>query len=260
MVRSIAIASGKGGVGKTSLAVNCAVKLTSDGSNVALLDADFGMANSHILLNQKIENSVNDVLEKKLNIEEVIHETSTGLKLIPGGSGVLELLNLDSQKRWEIIRSLDTLKDDLDILIVDTPAGASDASIEFSAACDAVVIVLVPEPTSFMDAYSFIKALYLEKKFDSVSIVVNLAKNEKAAQKSFDSFKRIVTKFLNVDIQFAGWLPESKAVAGSIIARKPAVLQKSLEPILKKNFTEIASNLVEIESVKSSGVKFFNKK
>ena len=164
MVKSIAIASGKGGVGKTSLAVNCAVKLAGDGKNVALLDADFGMANSHILLNQKIENSVSDILEKGSNIENVIHETSTGLKLIPGGSGVLELLNLDSQKRWEIIRSLDALKNDLDILVVDTPAGASDASVEFSAACDAVVVVLVPEPTSFMDAYSFIKALYLEKK------------------------------------------------------------------------------------------------
>ena len=73
MVRSIAIASGKGGVGKTSLAVNCAVKLTVDGRNVALLDADFGMANSHILLNQKIENSVNDILEKGTSIQEVIH-------------------------------------------------------------------------------------------------------------------------------------------------------------------------------------------
>ena len=161
MVQSIAIASGKGGAGKTSLAVNCAVKLSSDGKKVALLDADFGMANSHILLNQKIEHSVNDLLEKKLSIEDVILETPTGLKLIPGGSGVLELLNLDSQKRWEIIRSLDLLKEDLDILVVDTPAGASDASIEFAAACDAVVVVLVPEPTSFMDAYSFIKACLL---------------------------------------------------------------------------------------------------
>ena len=200
MVQSIAIASGKGGVGKTSLAVNCAVKLSSDGKKVALLDADFGMANSHILLNQKIEHSVNDLLEKKLSIEDVILETPTGLKLIPGGSGVLELLNLDSQKRWEIIRSLDLLKEDLDILVVDTPAGASDASIEFAAACDAVVVVLVPEPTSFMDAYSFIKALYLEKKFAAVSIVVNLAKNEKAARQSYESFKKIVTKFLTVNV------------------------------------------------------------
>lgn len=260
MVRSIAIASGKGGVGKTSLAVNCAVKLSTDGKNVALLDADFGMANSHILLNQKIENSVSDILEKSTNIKDVIHETSTGLKLIPGGSGVLELLNLDSQKRWEIIRSLDTLKNGLDILIVDTPAGASDASIEFSAACDAVVVVLVSEPTSFMDAYAFIKALYLEKKFGSVSIVVNLAKNEKAAKKSYDSFKKIVTKFLSVDMKFIGWLPESKSIAGSIVARKPVVLQKTLEPILQKNFAEITSNLAEIEAVKSSGVKFFNNK
>ena len=230
MVRSIAIASGKGGVGKTSLAVNCAVKLTTQGRSVALLDADFGMANSHILLDKKIENSVNDILEKNLNIEKVVHETPTALK------------------------------NDLDILVVDTPAGASDASVEFSAACDAVVVVLVPEPTSFMDAYSFIKALYLEKKFESVSIVVNLAKNEQAAKKSYDSFKKIVTKFLNVNMQFLGWLPESKSIAGSIVARKPAVLQKSLEPILQKNFAEIVNNLVEIEVVKSSGVKFFNNK
>jgi len=260
MVQSIAIASGKGGVGKTSLAVNCAVKLSSDGKKVALLDADFGMANSHILLNQKIEHSVNDLLEKKLSIEDVILETPTGLKLIPGGSGVLELLNLDSQKRWEIIRSLDLLKEDLDILVVDTPAGASDASIEFAAACDAVVVVLVPEPTSFMDAYSFIKALYLEKKFAAVSIVVNLAKNEKAARQSYESFKKIVTKFLTVNVQFVGWLPESNTLSGSIVARKPAVLQKSLEPILLKNFTEIVNNLINLEPFNSSGVKFFSNK
>ena len=75
----------------------------------------------------------------------------------------MELLNLDSKKRWEIIRSLDPLEESLDFLIVDTPAGASDASIEFAAACDKVVVVLVPEPTSFMDAYAFIKALNIEK-------------------------------------------------------------------------------------------------
>ena len=165
MVKSIAIASGKGGVGKTSLAVNCSVKLSLEGKKVALLDADFGMANSHILLDRKVEKTVHEIIQSGQKIEEVIDETPSGLKLIPGGSGVLELLNLDSQKRWEIIRSIDPLKKELDFLFVDTPAGASDASIEFAAACDAVVVVLVPEPTSFMDAYAFIKALFWKKRF-----------------------------------------------------------------------------------------------
>ena len=165
MVKTIAISSGKGGVGKTSLAVNTSIKLSMQGMNVALLDADFGMANSHILLNQKVNKTVQDILEHSIDIEEVVHDTSSGLKLIPGGSGILELLNLDSKKRWEIIRSLDPLKDSLEYLIVDTPAGASDASLEFAAACDKVVVVLVPEPTSFMDAYAFIKALNMEKIF-----------------------------------------------------------------------------------------------
>ena len=259
MVCSIAIASGKGGVGKTSLAVNCSVQLSLDGNRVALLDADFGMANSHILLNKKIDTSVNEILKNNQNIESVVHETPSGLKLIPGGSGVLELLNLDSEKRWKIIRSLDALKADLDFLIVDTPAGASDASVEFSAACDAVIVVLVPEPTSFMDAYAFIKALNMEKNFHNVSVVVNLASNATGAQKSFDSFKKIVTKFLSIDIEYAGWLPKSNLMASSIVSRKPVILNKSLDKTLKANFDVIANHFIDFDEEKSSGIKFFNK-
>ena len=152
MVKTVAISSGKGGVGKTSLAVNSSIRLSMEGKRVALLDADFGMANSHILLDQKVENTVQEILENDINIADIVQETASGLKLIPGGSGVLELLNLDSKKRWEIIRSLDPLEESLDFLIVDTPAGASDASIEFAAACDKVIVVLlslihISEPT-----------------------------------------------------------------------------------------------------------------
>ena len=258
MVRSIAIASGKGGVGKTSLAVNCAVKLSLNNNRVALLDADFGMANSHILLDKKVNNTVNDILDKNIGINDVIHETPSGLKLIPGGSGVLELLNLDSQKRWEIIRSLDAIKSELDLLIVDTPAGASDSSIEFSAACDHVIVVLVPEPTSFMDAYSFIKALHIEKKVESVSIVINLANSKKDAEKSFESFKKIVTKFLQIEINFSGWLPESKTISNSIIARKPAVMQTKLDPVLDKNFSDISSYIKNARANNFNGIRFFN--
>jgi len=141
---------------------------------------------------------------------------------------------------------------------VDTPAGASDASIEFAAACDAVVVVLVPEPTSFMDAYAFIKALFLEKKVQTVSIVVNMAQTEKAAMTSFESFKKIVTKFLDIEIDFAGWLPSTKDMASSVVARKPVVIQKNLDKGINKNFSEITKSLVGLKPNKSNGVMFFN--
>ena len=118
MVRTIAFASGKGGVGKTSISVNCAITLVRMGYKVALLDADFGMANSHIMMDQKVENTLQDLLENGRSIDDIICDTPSGLKLIPGGSGVIELLNLDSSRRWEIIKSLDPLEDQLDFLLV----------------------------------------------------------------------------------------------------------------------------------------------
>ena len=183
MVETIAIASGKGGVGKTSLAVNCAIELSNQKSLVGLLDADFGLANAHIMLDQKVNSSVIDLLDGTSQVEDLVHVTSSGVKLIPGGSGVLEIMNIDSKKRWEVIKAVSYLENDLDFLFVDTPAGASDSSIEFAAACDKIIIVLVGEPTSFMDAYAFIKALSIEKSIDSVSIVVNMAKDAKDAKK-----------------------------------------------------------------------------
>ena len=101
MVKTIAFASGKGGVGKTSIAVNCAIKLQLGRDRVALLDADFGMANSHIMMNQKIEKSLYDLIENDVDLASIVCKTASGLKLIPGGAGVIELLDLSSEKRFE---------------------------------------------------------------------------------------------------------------------------------------------------------------
>ena len=258
MVQTIAVASGKGGVVKTSLAVNCAVKLSMDGKKVVLLDADFGLANAHIMLNQKVDATIAEFLEGKKNIEELVHISVAGLKLIPGGSGVLEIMNIDSKKRWQVIRSLDHIKDDLDVLIVDTPAGASDSSIEFAAACGQILVVLVGEPTSFMDAYAFIKALHIEKGVEKVSIVVNLAKDASHANQSFNSFKKIVTQFLSVEISLAGWLPSTQIISNSIIARKPFVLNPKADPSLNKKIVEINQNIEGIESLSNKNIKFFD--
>ena len=259
MVRTIAIASGKGGVGKSSVSVNCSVLLSKLGYKVALLDADFGMANCHIMLDQKVDNSLHDVLENGAAIENIIYETASGVRLIPGGSGILELLNLDASKRWQIINALNPLKSDVDFLFVDTPAGGSDASIEFAAACENLVVVLVGEPTSFMDAYSFIKAMYLEKNYARISVLVNLSASESDARRSYNSFKDIVTKFLDVELEYAGWLPNSSEMKNSIISRKPVVLQnKPNDKILNKNFNDVAKHLENLQPCSLTGIQFFS--
>ena len=259
MVRTIAFASGKGGVGKTSISVNCAITLVKMGYKVALLDADFGMANSHIMMDQKVENTLQDLLENGRSIDDVICDTPSGVKLIPGGSGVIELLNLDSSRRWEIIKSLSPLEGQLDFLLVDTPAGGSDASIEFAAACNNVVVVLVGEPTSFMDAYSFIKAIHLEKNYNSISVLVNLASSPKDAKSSFDSFKSIVTKFLDIQLEYAGWLPNSRLLKNSILTRKPVALAKNPnDKSLIEGFKQISAAIIQLDPQTANGVEFFN--
>ena len=259
MVRTIAIASGKGGVGKSSVSVNCSILLSKLGYKVALLDADFGMANCHIMLDQKVDNSLHDVLENGAAIENIIYETASGVKLIPGGSGILELLNLDASKRWQIINALNPLKSDIDFLIVDTPAGGSDASIEFAAACENLVVVLVGEPTSFMDAYSFIKAMYIEKNYARISVLVNLSASENDAKRSYKSFKDIVTKFLDVELEYAGWLPNSSEMKNSILTRKPVVLQnKPNDKILNKNFNDVAKHIENLQPCSLTGIQFFS--
>ena len=258
MVRTIAFASGKGGVGKTSISVNCAITLVRMGYKVALFDADFGMANSHIMMDQKVEHTLQDLLENGQSIEDIICDTPSGLKLIPGGSGVIELLNLDSSRRWEIIKSLSPLEEQLDFLIVDTPAGGSDASIEFAAACNNVVVVLVGEPTSFMDAYSFIKAIHLEKSYESVSVLVNLASSSKEAKASFDSFKTIVTKFLDIQLEYVGWLPNSNVLKSSILARKPVALARTpQDKTFNLGLKQISDAIIQLDPQTSNGVEFF---
>lgn len=259
MVKTIAFASGKGGVGKTSIAVNCAIKLQLGKARVALLDADFGMANSHIMMNQKIEKSLYDLIEHDADLASIVCETASGLKLIPGGAGVIELLDLSSEKRFEIIRSISTLGKDLDYLVVDTPAGGSGASLEFAAACDKICIVLVGEPTSFMDAYSFIKALHLEKKCDRVSVIVNMAASATEAAQTFSNFAKAVTKFMSVELKMIGWLPRSKDLQKSIISREPLLLARKMagNPIIN-NFEGIISHLKEPSLPSSNGLKFFS--
>ncbi|MGY8901318.1 MAG: P-loop NTPase [Flavobacteriales bacterium] len=257
MVQSLAFVSGKGGVGKTSLAINAAINLSLSGFKVAILDTDFGLSNANIMMDVMAGKTISDLLAGSCALEDIICHSYAGVKLIPGGSGTLDTMNLDTEQRWKIIRSLDVMEKDLDYLIVDTPAGASNSSIEFAAAVDHVVVTLVGEPTSFMDAYAFIKALHIEKGVINFSVIVNMAKDADTALKDFKSFEKIALTFLPVQLTSIGWMPGSNDIVQSIIARKPFILDKKSKQTVGQCMDVITSNIQKIPHQKKSGIHFF---
>ncbi len=256
MASSIAIASGKGGVGKTSIAVNLGLTMARLGRRTVLLDADFGMANAHILIGANPKHYIADALQGGTTMQDVLCDAPYGMKFISGGSGLLEMLNIDKTTRYQAIRMVDELRDDTEVLIADVPAGASDSSIAFVAAADRVVVVLVGEPTSFLDAYSLIKAAHLEAGVNNFSIVVNMASSANEASGISRNSAIRPLAFLMSAFPMPVICHCRSACAKSVVQRKPV----SMEPAeLPENqaFMKISKAILEAPVNSHGGIRFF---
>ena len=257
MATSIAVTSGKGGVGKTNTAVNLAITLCRLGKRVVLFDADFGLANAHILLGTNPKITTADFLAGKASMAETMTPAPLGLNFISGGSGLIELLNLDNQARYRMLAGLSSLQTEIDYLIVDCPAGASDSTLFFVNAADIALVVLVAEPTSFLDAYALLKAAYLDKNITQFSIMVNMAENSKTAEANFKKFRDIAMRFLDVKLHYVGMIPQSTAIRQSIIQRKPISVSQP-KSSLAENYESLARHLMKTQKSTHDAVKFFD--
>tara|TARA_B110000305_G_scaffold41476_1_gene43229 strand:+ start:903 stop:1685 length:783 start_codon:yes stop_codon:yes gene_type:complete len=257
MATSIAVTSGKGGVGKTNTAVNLATTLCRLGKRVVLFDADFGLANAHILLGTNPKITTADFLAGKASMAETMTPAPLGLNFISGGSGLIELLNLDNQARYRMLAGLSSLQTEIDYLIVDCPAGASDSTLFFVNAADIALVVLVAEPTSFLDAYALLKAAYLDKNITQFSIMVNMAENSKTAEANFKKFRDIAMRFLDVKLHYVGMIPQSTAIRQSIIQRKPISVSQP-KSSLAENYESLARHLMKTQKSTHDAVKFFD--
>jgi flagellar biosynthesis protein FlhG len=258
MATTIAVTSGKGGVGKTNTAVNLATTMCRLGKRVILFDADFGLANAHVLLGTNPKATIADFLAGRASMVEAMTPAPLGLKFVSGGSGLIELLNLDNQARYRMVAGLSSLQSEIDYLIVDCPAGASDSTLFFVNAADVALVVLVAEPTSFLDAYAMLKAAYLEKNITEFSIMVNMAENSKAAETNFKKFRDIVMRFLDVKLHYVGMIPQSTAIRQSIIQRKPISLSQP-KSALAENYTHLARQLMNTKKSTHDAVKIFDR-
>lgn len=232
--RSVAIVSGKGGVGKSNFSTNFAHALLAQGKKVIIVDMDIGMGNIHILLGMAPSHSLKDYLLGKEQISEVINETSEGLHFISGGSGLENVLEWSIEMFDLLIQAFEFLQQKYDFILFDMGAGATQRSIELIVAVDEIIVISTTEPTSITDAYSMMKFICLQdpdKKFHLVSNRVSKSEEENDAVIRLQYAMR---KFLNKETTILGYLPEDSTVHKAVIAQQPFLLLFPNAPVSKK--------------------------
>ncbi len=224
LARAIAISSGKGGVGKSNLAVNLAVALAARGLRVALLDADLGLANADLLCGVTPKLTLEDVVRSGRTIEEVAVPAPGGFFLIPGASGVSLLADLTPTLRRHVVAQLASLERSVDILLIDTGAGIGANSMAFAAAAHTILVATTPEPPAIADAYGAIKTLIARGAGDGIQLVVNMARSEQEVRAVHERIDRVSRAFLHVPIRLVGGVSYDPAVPAAVRRREPLLI------------------------------------
>ena len=200
--RVIGVASGKGGVDKTTASVNLAAALAASGQRVALLDADMGLANAQIALGSRSPLNISHVLSGERSLREVWVKTSAGVMLIPGASGRRDLAAIGEGEISTVIQSVDDIVDDIDVLVVDVAAGISPSVMSILSACHYRLIVLRDEPSSIADAYGTIKVMTTELGLDEVYLVPNMVPSQGSGWQLFKRMNDVCTRFLGLSVNY----------------------------------------------------------
>lgn len=221
--RIITITSGKGGVGKSNIVVNLAINLVRKGKKVLIFDADIGMGNDDVLMGIYPRHNVLDLINGSLAIEDIIVEGPEGVNLLPGGSGLNNIEDLQENQRKLFLRKIEMLEG-FDYIFIDTGAGISRSVLAFIACSDEVVLITTPEPTSLTDGYSLLKAVNHFKIKKRASIIVNKVLEKKEGEKTFLKFKSAVNKFLALDVNFLGYIYDDKKLVMSVRNQVPFII------------------------------------
>jgi len=206
-VKVIAVASGKGGVGKTNITVNLGVALAIQGKQVLLLDADLGLANIDVMLGLHPQYNLQHVLNGSKTLAEIIVEGPAGLKIIPAASGVQKMAELSPAEHAGMIQAFSEMDQHIDILLIDSAAGIADSVVSFTRAAQEVIVVVCDEPASITDAYAFIKLLSREYNVNRFHVVANMCRTIQEGRELFNKISMVCDRFLEVNLDFMGIVP-----------------------------------------------------
>lgn len=245
--RVVTVTSGKGGVGKSNLAVNLAVQLSKEGKRVVIFDADFGLANVEVMFGAIPQYNLSDFIYRGKGIKEIITPGPMDIGFISGGSGIIGLNNLYREQIMYLVKSIDELNEIADFIIIDTGAGISDQVLEFVMASPEVLLVSTPEPSSLTDSYSLLKALYRNPNFvagsTTIHVVSNRVTSTEEGQAVYDKLNSVVSQFLHGKLNYLGMIPQDAALEKAVRQQQTVSL---LEPNAKsaKAFEVLAGNLL----------------
>ena len=241
-LRVIAVTSGKGGVGKTTVVANIGYELGTRGYRVLLLDGDLGLANLNIVLGLSPQYNLQHVLEGERSIDEILLNGPGNMVLLPSSSGVLEMTRLSMPQRMKLLEEMEVLEDRFDVLLVDTGAGISENVLFLARASQEVVVVLTPEPTSMTDAYATIKVLNQHHKVTDFRILVNMVQSAAEARQVYRKLSSVVATFLNASLDLLGHIQQDKA-AGKAILNRRLLMQDAPRSVAARGLATIAERL-----------------
>jgi flagellar biosynthesis protein FlhG len=256
-VRVIAIASGKGGVGKTSLTANLAVALAARGTRVWVLDADLGLANLDLVLGVRATHTLESVLLGERRLAEVVTEGPAGVRLLPAARGVTELTALTPTQQLQVLDEIDALEGQVDVLLIDVAAGLSSNVLYFAAAAGETLVVTTPEPTAIADAYALVKVLATRWGRTTFPVVVNMAATPLDADAAFGRLAGVAREFLAVRLELAGWIPTDDAVPRAVRSQTPLVTSAPGSPAARA-IAALADRLgAGSPGMPTGGIQFF---
>ena len=253
-IKIATVASGKGGVGKSSLCVNIAIALSALGYRVLVVDADFGLANIDVMLGVSAKYNMGHLIRGERTIAEIIQEGHNGVRFISGGSGVFELLQMDENSLRLIMRDLIGLNDPADVILFDAGAGINDHLLQLIEASTETIIITTPEPTSILDAYALVKTIVGDVGQRNLRLIMNKCESRKEAQTAVEGFAQVIRRHLRLEIKPLGYVLYDRDVVNSIKSQTPVMIS---DPggATSKNILDITRTLMDIPIDENFGAK-----
>ncbi len=245
----IAITSGKGGVGKTTLAINMALALRQMGKKVLIIDADLHLGNVDLNLGVRTDNTIADVIRKNLPLNKVIINTPYKVDLLPASSASLDLIESEEEVLQKLAEKFKRFENSYDYIIVDTGAGIAMNVLTFLLGADKIFVVITPDPASITDAYAVIKVVKSVNKKIPIFLVGNMVNHVDEGDILFKKMNLMTYKFLESKIFYGGALLKDDMVARSVKKQQPFMLDhpngmaaKSIRAIIRRLIQAFKNN------------------